>query len=230
MRSYRLPGPDGAARLTALVGGEPVAVLPGGVRVVWPARLWRWGVVVPVTIAALAGGLADVVTGTLRFWPLLWPSFPVIGVAIWRSLDPKRRAARDAGRLAELDAAVAEAEAEEVAVAGKPPRRHAPRLSDLYPVATRSDQAIGGGPMVEDAARITVGSVAGAIGGGLLRLLWTVTFTFMSMILIWGVIAVGTWGKGYWYVYGPALAAIGAFVWYAYRSSPAEPPKEPIVR
>ena len=185
---------------------------------------------VPVTVAALAGGLAEIVTGTLRFWPLLWPSFPVIGVAIWRGLDPKRRAARDAKRRAELDAAVAEAEADEAAVTGRPPRRRAARLSDLYPVSTQGAQTIGGGPLIEDAPHVTVGSVAGAIGGGLLRLLWTVTFTFMSMILIWGLIAVGTWGKGYWYVYGPVLAAIGAFVWYAYRSSPAEPPKEPIVR
>jgi hypothetical protein len=186
--------------------------------------------VVPVTVAALSGGLAEIVTGTLQFWPLLWPAFPVIGVSIWRSLDPKRRAASDAKRLAELDAAVAEAEAEEAAVSRKRPPHREPRLSELDPVAGTGGETIGGGPLIQDAPHATVGSLAGALGAGLLRLLWTVTFTFMSMILIWGLIAVGTWGKGYWYVYGPVLAGVGWFVWYVYRSGPADPPSERIVR
>ena len=154
----------------------------------------------------------------------------MIGVAIWRSLDPKRQAAADARRLAELDAAVAEAEAEEAAATGKPPPHREPRLSALYPAAEPDHQTIGGGPLIEDAPHVSVGSLAGAVGAGLLRLLWTVTFTFMSMIFIWGVIAVGTWAKGYWYIYGPVLAAIGAFVWYVARSSPAVSKQEPIAR
>ena len=41
----------------------------------WPGWAWRWGVLVPCVVAALGGGIGDVVTGTLRFWWLLAPSY-----------------------------------------------------------------------------------------------------------------------------------------------------------
>jgi hypothetical protein len=46
--------------------------------------VWRWGIVLPVTLLALAGGAADVWTGTLGFWYLLAPSYLLIAVQVWR--------------------------------------------------------------------------------------------------------------------------------------------------
>jgi hypothetical protein len=52
------------------------------------ATLWRWGVVLPVTLAALSGAAADIVTGTLAYWWLLAPSYPIIYIGLWRALGP----------------------------------------------------------------------------------------------------------------------------------------------
>ena len=47
-------------------------------------RFWRWGVVLPATLACLAGVVADVVTNTLFYWWLLVPAYVVMFIANWR--------------------------------------------------------------------------------------------------------------------------------------------------
>jgi hypothetical protein len=49
-------------------------------------------VVTPCALAALAGGIGDVVTGTLRFWYLLAPSYGVIAITVWRGAGARRPA------------------------------------------------------------------------------------------------------------------------------------------
>jgi hypothetical protein len=48
--------------------------------------IWRWGIVLPVTLLALAGGAAEVWTGTVNYWYLLAPSYLLIAVQVWRHL------------------------------------------------------------------------------------------------------------------------------------------------
>jgi hypothetical protein len=167
-------------------------------------KVWKWAVVVPATIAALAGGLADVITGTLNFWYLLAPSYPVIGVSVWRGLSAKAEAAWRAKQLADPDEAVA----------GAP---------------TPPDEAL-----VTDAPRASVGSVATSLGQGFVRLLGAVAVTFICMIAIQAAIDIATWGRGYWYVYGPILALLAWFIWTVWRSGPADGTSakggQPIVR
>ncbi|HEY2710487.1 MAG TPA: hypothetical protein VGI95_20785 [Caulobacteraceae bacterium] len=50
-------------------------------------KIWKWGIVLPVTLAAFAGAIADIVTGTVDYWYLLAPSYFVIAVASWRNSD-----------------------------------------------------------------------------------------------------------------------------------------------
>jgi len=168
-------------------------------------KVWKWAVVVPATVAALAGRLADVIAGTLNYWWLLAPSYPVIGVAVWRAMSAKAQAAWEAKRLAELD---------ETATAEEP----AP-----------PDQAL-----VSDAPQVSAGSFATSLGQGAVGLLAAVTVTFICMIAIQAAIDIATWGRGYWYVYGPVLALLAWFVWTVWRSGPAEgkPAKggQPILR
>ena len=47
----------------------------------------------------------------------------------------------------------------------------------------------------------------------LVGLLAAVTVTFICMIAIQAAIDIATWGRGYWYVYGPVLALLAWFVW-----------------
>jgi len=156
-------------------------------------KVWRWAIVVPATVAALAGGLADVITGTLHYWWLLAPSYPVIGVAVWRSMSAKAPAAWEAKQLAELDDTATAAE---------------PAPPDLA--------------LVTDAPQVSVGSVATSLGQGAARLLAAVAATFICMIAIQAAIDIATWGRGYWYVYGPVLALLAWLVWAVWRSGPAD--------
>ena len=79
-----------------------------------------------------------------------------------------------------------------------------------------------------------MGSVASGLGQGFVRLLAAATVTFICMIAIQAAIDIATWGRGYWYVYGPVLALLAWFVWSAWRSGSADgkPAKDgpPIVR
>jgi hypothetical protein len=173
-------------------------------------KIWKWGFVVPAAVAALAGGLADVMTGTLNYWPLLAPSYAVIGVSVWRGTSAKAEAARRAKQLAELD----EAEA------GKS--------------AAPAEDLEGAPALVTDAPRVSVGSLATNLWQGFVRLLVALVAAFIYLIAIQAAIDIATWGRGYWYVYGPVLALIAWFVWSAWRSRTADgkPAKggEPIVR
>jgi len=67
----------------------------------WPGWAWRWAVVVPCVVAALSGGIGDVVTGTLRFWYLLTPSYAVIAITVWRGMAKAAVAASPAPALVE---------------------------------------------------------------------------------------------------------------------------------
>ena len=169
---------------------------------VWPEKAWRWGAVVPATVAALAGGLGDVITGTLQFWYLLAPSYLVIAIAVWR--DMNARLARRA------------------LAAGK---------ADQTPLVEAGDRAMADEPLVARPPRVSVGSVVLRLAQGAVRLLAAVVVTSIYLVMIWMAIAVATWGRGYWYVYGPVLALIAWFVWHVWRSGPADAKgREPIAR
>jgi hypothetical protein len=172
---------------------------------VWVEKIWRWGIVLPTALLALAGGLADVVTGTTNFWYLLAPFYPVIGVLIWRRMSPKAEEEAEAKRWAEMQAQLAEA--------GAPPMHHL--TEDLAPPSA-SEKAPES--LVRLPRRITVGSILGAIFGNLMRLMLAFMFTFICMVAIWATISIATWGRGYWYVYVPVLAGIGWIAWLVLRS------------
>ena len=173
-------------------------------------KVWTWGIVIPATVAAFAGGLADVVTGTLDYWWLLAPSYPMIGVAVWRGMSAKAEAAGRARQLAELDEAAA----------GAP--------------AQAAEDVAAAAALVSDAPQVGVGSVATSLGQGFVRLLAAVTVTFICMIAIQAAIDIATWGRGYWYVYGPVLALLAWFTWTVWRSGSdsGKPAKggDPLVR
>jgi hypothetical protein len=172
---------------------------------VWPKNAWRWGAVIPSTVAALAGGLGDVITGTLQFWYLLVPSYLVIAIAIWRDMDA--RVARRA-----LEAAAREADEDEAARGA----------SNQTPLIEAGDRAMEDEPLVARPPRASVGSVVLRLAQGGVRLLAAIVVTFIYLVMIWMAIAVATWGRGYWYVYGPMLALIAWFVWHVWRSGPAD--------
>jgi hypothetical protein len=167
----------------------------------WLVRIWRWGVVAPVTVLAFAGGIADVVTGTVDYWYLLAPSYFVIAISVWNSLGAKAEARRQAA----LAAAERDDETDEAA----------PQI--VAADAPADDDAI-----VATVRPVTVLSITGAAWQTFLRVLWTFTFTFMFMVLIWMAIAIATWARGYWYIYGPIFAGVAWFVWTVLRSGPAD--------
>jgi hypothetical protein len=170
----------------------------------WPAKLWRWGIVLPATLAAFAGGIADVVTGTLVYWPLLAPSYFVILIAVWRDTDARAEKRRRDRRLAEPEA---EAEADGFRDEAPPPLESEPELLGRGP----------GDATVTEPPRLTGGSILVFLGQGFVRLLVIVTVTSIYLVAIWGVIAVATWARPYWYVYGPGLAVIAVLAWLIYR-------------
>jgi len=177
----------------------------------WQGRIWRWGVVVPVTVLAFAGGIADIVTNTVDYWCLLAPSYVVIWISVWNSLGAKAEARRQAA-LAAADDDAADETAPSIVAADAP----------------ADDEAI-----VATVRPVTVVSITGAVWQTFLRILWTFTFTFMFMVLIWMAIAIATWARGYWYIYGPIFALIAWFVWTVLRSGPAdaaEAPAQKLVR
>jgi hypothetical protein len=169
----------------------------------WAGRIWRWGIVLPTALLALAGGLADVITGTVNFWYLLAPFYPVMGVLVWRRTSAKAQEEAEAKRWAAVDAKLGED--------GLPPLRTdrwtPPRAGEKAPEM-----------LVSLPRRITVWSILGAIVGNLLRLVMVFGITFACMVAIWGAISVATWGRGYWYVYVPVLAGIGWTAWLVLRS------------
>ena len=161
-------------------------------------RIWRWGVVVPVTVLAFAGGIADVVTGTVDYWYLLAPSYFVIAISVWNGLGARSEARRQVALAAVDDA------------------------GDETPLTIVAGDPASAEPIVGDERPVTVVSIAGAAWRTFLRVLWTITFTFMAMVLIWMTIAIATWARGYWYIYGPIFAGIAWFVWTVLRSGPAD--------
>jgi hypothetical protein len=154
-------------------------------------------------VAALVGGLADVITGTLQFWYLLVPSYLVIAIAVWRDLDA--RAARRALRTAASD---------EDGAAGP--------VSNQAPLVEAGDRAMQGGLLVDRPPRVSVGSIALGLGQGAVRLLAAIVVTFIYLVMMWMAIAVATWARGYWYVYGPVLALVAWFAWHVWRSGFAD--------
>jgi hypothetical protein len=167
----------------------------------WQGRLWRWGVVVPVTVLAFAGGIADVVTGSLFFWYMLAPSYFVIAISVWNSLGAKAGARRRAA----LSAAERNDEKDQAA-----------------PQSMAADACAGDDAIVAQVRPMTMLSIAGEAWQTFLRVLWTLTFTFMFMVLIWMAIAIATWARGYWYIYGPIFAGVAWLVWTVVRSGPAD--------
>jgi hypothetical protein len=168
-------------------------------------KIWRWGIVLPTALLALAGGLADVATGTMNFWYLLAPFYPVIGVLVWRRTSPKAQEEAEAKAWAAVEAKLAED--------GLPPLH---RQTDRWTPTSVGEKA----PemLVSVPRRITVWSILGAIVGNSLRLVMVLGLTFICMVAIWGAISIATWGRGYWYVYGPVLAGIGWIAWLVLRS------------
>jgi hypothetical protein len=147
--------------------------------------------------------MGDVITGTLQFWYLLVPSYLVIAIAVWRQLDA--RAARTALSTAASD----EDEAARPA-------------SSQTPLVEAGDRALGGDPLVDRPPRVSVGSVVLGLGQGAVKLLAAIVITFIYLVMIWMAIAVATWGRGYWYIYGPVLALVAWFVWHVWRSGFAD--------
>jgi hypothetical protein len=195
-------------------------------------KIWRWGVVVPVSVAAFAGAAADIVTDTLNYWWLLAPSYPVIGVATWRGMDPRILrlfgVQQRADRLAEADRRVelAETWAKEYADAHPPPDDEVatphnaagavnrPSRPPPAPVAALEQPALV--EVMAPARPVTVGGLLRGLWEGAMRLLATVSITFIWMVCIWGAIAIGTWARPYWYIYVPGISVVvilGLLIW-----------------
>jgi hypothetical protein len=165
----------------------------------WAGKVWRWGVIAPVTVAAVAGVIADVRTATLFYWWLLAPSYLTVAIATWKSLT---RQDAERAKLA------AQAHAEVMAERGE---------SDL----------------VSEAPHISVGAVTFGAYQLFLRFLATFAIAFMYLIAIQATIAMATWARPYWYVYGPAIAVIAVIAWLLWREGAEPKPKkhaQPIVR
>ncbi len=175
----------------------------------WQGRIWRWGVVVPVTLAAFAGAIADVATGTVAYWGLLAPSYFVIAISVWKDLSADAKASRRADRLA------AEATDE---------GRGQETLPSLVEAVEPAGGSTADDAIVAPARQVSVVTIIGGLGGGIIRLIMTFGITLFCMVLIWMAIAVATWARGYWYVYGPVLAGIAWLVWSVVRSGPADKP------
>jgi hypothetical protein len=167
-------------------------------------KIWCWGVVLPAALLALGGVVADAATRTLSFWPLLVPSYFVIGILAWRRMSPKAmeeaELAEDAARLAQIEELEAEAE-------GRAPRplREAKWVESREPKAAES--------LVVQPPRITLGSVVGGVFGGIFRIGAAITGAFIYMIALQAVIEFSTWGRGYWFIYVPVLAGLAWLVW-----------------
>ena len=173
----------------------------------WVGRIWRWGVVVPATLAAFAGAIADVVTNTVAYWYLLAPSYLVIAISVWNELSAEAAARRRAER-----------RAADSADEGRSPQ--------AQPSLEESSEPVGGAA-ADDAIVSTVRQVSGVtiVGGlwrGSVRLFVTFGITLFCMVLIWMAIGLATWARGYWYIYGPVLAGIAWLVWAVVRSGPAD--------
>jgi hypothetical protein len=168
-------------------------------------KIWRWGIVLPVALVALAGALGDVITGTLNYWYLLAPSYPVIGILVWRRMSPRAQEEAEAKEWAAVQARLAEA--------GAPPM---PLMTDDW--APPKDGEKAPESLVRLPRRISVGSILGAIFGNLMRLMLAFMFTFICMVGIWGAIAIATWGRGFWYVYVPVLAGAAWIAWLVLRA------------
>jgi hypothetical protein len=186
----------------------------------WLGRIWRWGVVVPATLAAFAGAIADVVTDTVAYWYLLAPSYFVIAISVWNELSIEAAARRRADRLA----------AESVDE-GRPPEAQ-PSLLESNELArgAAADDAI-----VATERQVSAFTIVGGLGRGLIRVVATFGITLFCMVLIWMAIGVATWARGYWYIYGPVLAGIAWLIWAVVRSGPADKadvaaPAETLVR
>ena len=204
-------------------------------------KIWGWGVVLPATLSAFAGALGDVVTGTLQFWWLLVPCYPVIAVATWRGTSRKAMAAFDAKKLADAEQAYQEAEAaynaDRVAhgLPPDPPETSQPEDDDDDEVYGDADEdgadrderdraSVDGDPLVARPSRLTPGRVAGGAFELFIRALATFGLTFLAMVAIWAAIGIATWGRGYWYVYVPVLLLFGWFVIGVIRSGRADAP------
>ena len=151
----------------------------------WRGKIWKWGIVAPVTLLALAGALADIVTSTVDYWPLLAPSYFVIAISVWNNLGDSAKARRRAV------AQVAEAPIDE------------PDADEAGDYSTADSDGI-----VTHVQPVTVLSLAGGLWRLFAQGFWTFGITFFCMVLIWMAIAVATWVRGYWYIYGPVLAGI----------------------
>lgn len=172
-------------------------------------KVWRWGVVAPVTALAFAGGIADVVTGTLFYWYLLAPSYFVIAISVWNSFSAKA----EARRRAELAAAHREA-------AGDEP---IPEPATIM----ASDDPAPAEAIVTQVRPVTVWSLADGALRLLVRFLATFTVTMILLILIWAAIEVATRVRGYWYIYSPIIVGIAWFTWTVMRSGPADADEAP---
>src|SRR5271168_4310093 len=80
----------------------------------WLGRIWKWGVVAPVTALAFAGAIADIVTNTVDYWYLLAPSYFVIAISVWNGMSDRAEARRRAAAEASGE------EDENVVASGKP--------------------------------------------------------------------------------------------------------------
>jgi len=173
----------------------------------WLGKIWRWGVVVPATLAAIAGAITDIVTDTVAYWYLLAPSYFVIAISVWNELSVEAMARRRADRLA----------AESVD-GGRPPETQPSLAESNEPGAgAAADDAI-----VATVRQVSAFTIAGGLWRGFIRAFATFGITLFCMVLIWMAIGVATWARGYWYVYGPVLAGIAWLIWAVVRSGPAD--------
>jgi hypothetical protein len=178
----------------------------------WQGRIWKWGVVAPATALAFAGALADIVTSTVDYWYLLAPSYFVIAISVWNDLGAFAKSRRTA--LTAAEAAVDDGDEDE----------EAPRTLKPPSIVEAGDAgllAAGDDAIVTHVQTVTALSVVGALGRLFIQGLGTFCITLICLVAIWAAIAIGTWGKGYWYIYGPVLAGIAWLTWVVVRSGPA---------
>jgi hypothetical protein len=176
-------------------------------------KAWKWGVVIPLTVLAVAGWVGDVVTATWQFWYLIWPSYAVILVAFWRGLSPRALGAREARRTAANAAKLAEYNAAESAAARAEHRR--PQL--IRSMFETAGLPLTGDTLIGQPRRVTIGSILWAVYGFFSRVLWSLVATFACMIGTWAAISIGIWARGWWFIWAPAAAAIAGLIWYVYR-------------
>jgi hypothetical protein len=172
-------------------------------------KLWRWGVVLPAALLAVAGVIADAATRTLSFWPLLAASYFVVGILVWRRTSPKAmeeaELTEDAARLAQIEELDAEAE-------GRAPRP----LPEAKWVESREPKAAES--LVVQPPRVTLGSVVGGMFGGVFRIGAAIAGALIYMIALQAVIDLATWARGFWFIYVPLLAGLAWVAWLALSS------------